>query len=198
MARDTKREERLLALVRPLPNHIWAADIPLRNLEDGLEGFAKDWGGVNLTPDFQRGHVWTLEQQERFVEAMLRGALPSSGLLIQFNAPHWNDDHVVTDLPREVQCVDGLQRITALRKFLKGEVRAFGLTMDDFNGTRFDLKRSFYAVKFAMHDFASRASLLQYYIDLNFGGTPHSRDELARVQGLIEASAAAPQEGPCP
>lgn len=29
--------------------------------------------GLDLNPDFQRGHVWTLEQRSRFVEYLLRG-----------------------------------------------------------------------------------------------------------------------------
>lgn len=186
MARNPELQRKLEAIIRPLPNHIWSADFPLRNLEDGLEGFAKNWGGINLTPDFQRGHVWTQDQQERFVEALLRGALPSSCLLIQFNCPHWDEDHVATDLPREVQCVDGLQRITALRKFLKGEIRAFGMLVDEFNGTRFDVSRSFFAVKFAMHAFQTRAELLQFYLDLNDGGTPHSKQEIERVRSMLE------------
>lgn len=196
MAKDPAYQARLVALIRPLPNHIWSADYPLKNLEEALAGFAGHWGGVNLTPDFQRGHVWTQEQQVRFVEALMRGALPSSGLLIQFNCPHWDDDSAYTDLPREVQCVDGLQRITALRRFLNREIRAFGLPVDEFNGTRFDIARSFFAVKFAMHDFKTRANLLQYYLDLNDGGTPHSREELNRVRGLLQLSAQLIEQGP--
>jgi hypothetical protein len=198
MARNSAYQTRLEAIIRPLPNHIWAADFPLRNLEEALFAFAKDWGGVNLTPDFQRGHVWTQEQQERLMEALLRGALPSSALLIQFNCPHWNDDHVPTDLPYEVQCVDGLQRITAIRRFLKSEIRAFGMVVDDFSGTRFDINRSFFAVKFAMHDFKTRAELLQYYLDLNDGGTPHTREEIDRVRGLLEAAVSEQTASPSP
>lgn len=193
MPRDPALQARLHVIVRPLPNHIWSADYPLKNLDQAIEDFAKDWGGVNLTPDFQRGHVWTRQQQERFVESLLRGALPSSSLLVQFNCPHWDHDQVVTDLPREIQCIDGLQRITALRRFMNREIRAFNMVVDDFSGSSFDIGRTIYAVKFAMHAFARRADLLQYYIDLNAGGTPHSQEEIARVRELlIESSEACP------
>ncbi len=30
--------------------------------------------GLNLDPDFQRGHVWTTRQQVKFIEFLLRGS----------------------------------------------------------------------------------------------------------------------------
>lgn len=179
------RDAALMALIRPLPNAIWTADFPLNSLEGGLDSFAKDWGGCNLEPDFQRGHVWNREQQERYVEAMYRGTLPSSGLLVQFNCPHWDDENYQGDLPREVQCIDGLQRLTALRKFLKGEINAFGMPVQEFTGTRFCAQRSRFFVKFAMFSFGTKAELLQHYLDINAGGTPHSAEEIARIREML-------------
>lgn len=37
----------------------------------------------------------------------------------------------------------------------------------------------------AIHTFTRRADLLQHYLDLNTGGTPHSAEEIARVRGLL-------------
>lgn len=174
-----------------MPNAVWTCDFTLNYLEKGLEGFAKDYGACNLIPDFQRGHVWTREQQERFIEALIRGTLPVSCMLIQFNCPHWENHDYRGDLPREVQCVDGLQRLTALRKFLRGEIKAFGMAVDAFKGTRFDVCRPSYAVKFAMHTFQTKVELLQFYLDLNDGGTPHSQAEIARVRAMLNAARAA-------
>lgn len=187
-ASKTKRVRLLEQIIRPLPEPAWAADYMLGYLEQALADFEKDWGGCNLTPDFQRGHVWTREQQERFVEALLRDALPVSALLIQFNCPHWQNYNYDGELPREVQCVDGLQRLTAIRKFLAGEIRAFGLSANALSGTRFDVRRSLYRLRFAMHTFQTKAELLQYYLDVNDGGTPHTEEELERVRAMMRAA----------
>jgi hypothetical protein len=37
-------------------------------------------------------------------------------------------------LPKTTVCIDGLQRLTAIRKFIAGEIRAFGM-MEDTNVT---------------------------------------------------------------
>lgn len=141
---------------------------------------------MDLIPDFQRGHVWTQEQQERWIEAVIRGAISTAGLLIQFNAPAWEPGEYRGDMPKTIVCIDGLQRLTAIRRFVAGEIRAFGLTADQFAGTSYDLRR--YRFRVAVHGFQTRADLLQYYLDLNSGGTVHSTEELARVGGLLERS----------
>lgn len=177
-------EELLTALIRPMPKAKYEVEYGLAFLEEGLAMFA---GGatLNLVPDFQRGHVWTQEQQERWIEALLRGAISSSGRLIQFNAPAWNNAPT-GDLSSEVTCVDGLQRLTAARRFMNGEIRAFGYTAAELDGTSFSPKR--FRMIFSVHEFQQREDLLQYYLDLNAGGTPHRQEEIDRVRDLLAAA----------
>ncbi|MEN1450680.1 hypothetical protein, partial [Pseudomonas aeruginosa] len=40
-------------------------------------------------------------------------------------------------------------------------------------------------MKIAIHDFTRRADLLDNYLSINAGGTPHSADEIERVRGLL-------------
>ncbi|EJH4818704.1 hypothetical protein LDZ95_23610 [Pseudomonas aeruginosa] len=40
-------------------------------------------------------------------------------------------------------------------------------------------------MKIAIHDFTRRADLLDHYLSINAGGTPHSADEIERVRGLL-------------
>lgn len=125
-----ERNAFLETLVRPMPRATYKVDYRLVDIEGGLT-FLAEGASLNLIPDFQRGHIWTQAQQERWIEAVLRGAIGSSGLLIQFNAPDWSRDrhrNSHRDLTNEVVCVDGLQRLTAARRFVAGEIRAFGLT----------------------------------------------------------------------
>lgn len=146
----------LRAEIRPMPRSKWQADYGFNGIERALAGFAEDYG-LNLEPDFQRGHVWT-PTQERFVETIVHGTLASSGLVIQFNCPHWERDDYAGDLPREMQCVDGLQRLTAVRRFMAGQIRAFGRTVEAFDGAEFSMKRTLYTLKFAVHTFQSRGA----------------------------------------
>ena len=80
-------------------------------------------------------------------------------------------------------CVDGLQRYTAITEFVKGNVKPFGLTAEQLKGTQFSVNR--FHVKVAVHNFTQRSELLNHYVSMNSGGTPHSAEEIARVRALL-------------
>ena len=80
--------------------------------------------GLQLNPDFQRGHVWTEEQQIKFLEFILQGG--KTGRTLYFNDPYWHSVRPKTGYADFV-CVDGLQRITAIQRFMNNEIRVFGI-----------------------------------------------------------------------
>lgn len=130
--------------------------------------------GLVLNPDFQRGHVWTEEQQVAFVEYYLKGGQIG---VIYLNAPEFPS--VYKD--GEYVCVDGLQRITALMRFYSNEIKIFGRYLyKDFTD------RPKYDVRVNVNNLKSRKEVLKWYIDLNSGGTPHSSEEINRVKELLE------------
>lgn len=180
-----RNSHQLESIIRPLPDPQYTIDVDFSYIEATLQGYARDWG-LNLAPDFQRGHVWTQQQQSAFIEGVLRGTVGDSQRIIQFNAPHWDQDDHGGDLPNEIQIIDGLQRLTSVRMFLDGKVKAFGLTADAFANSRFSPFRSRYRLRFSVHAFCWRSDLLQYYLDINAGGTPHSLAEILRVTALLE------------
>ena len=183
---NKEKENALRALIKPLPHSNWEADYSLGDIDRALERFHEGYG-LNLEPDFQRGHVWTMKQRSAYIEAMLRRALPSSALLIQWNCPSWMGDKPKnSDLVDEIVIVDGLQRLTTVRMFMRGELTAFGLKFDDFDDTEFMLRRMTYNIRFAMFTIQTRAELLAFYLAINSGGTPHTPEELARVRALLE------------
>lgn len=176
-------------LIRPLPNPRYTIDASFRYIELQLNGYEQDWGGLNLEPDFQRGHVWTHEQRVAFIEGIFRGTVGESQRIIQFNVPHWDDENHGGDLPNEIQIVDGLQRLTTVRMFMAGEIAIFGgLKASDLDGSKYAVNRPSYRLQFAIHNFANRADLLRYYLAINSGGTPHSTSEIERVKGLLAAA----------
>lgn len=179
--------ERLSAIIRPIAQRLYSTDVEWRNLDHRLAKYGEDWGGMDLNPDFQRGHVWTKCQQQRFIEAALRGTLSTSAFNIQFNCPNWENDHYEGDLPRGFQCIDGLQRITAVSKFVRGEILPFGLHIRDLDISRFQIK-THYNFHFQVFAYEKRSEVIQHYLDFNDGGTQHPLDEIERVRNLLAES----------
>ncbi|WFG00118.1 DUF262 domain-containing protein [Aeromonas caviae] len=188
---DDSKSALLFSIIRPLPVAQYVIDVPIYQLERMLTRYEQEWR-LDLTPDFQRGHVWTDAQRIAYLEGMFRGSVGQSQRQIQFNAPHWHNEHHGGDLPDEMQLLDGLQRLTTIRRFMAGELRIFkGLHVQDLDGSAFSSKMSQYALSFAIHTIPWRRDLLDYYLAINTGGTPHSKAEIKRVRGLL-ASAAEP------
>lgn len=136
--------------------------------------------GLQLNPDFQRGHVWTEDQQVKFLEFILRGG--KTGRTLYFNDPYWHSCRPKTGYSDFV-CVDGLQRITAIQRFMNNEIRVFGLLYSEFEGET-DLIR--HSMIINVNDLKTKKEVLQWYIQMNAGGTPHTQEEIDRVNKLME------------
>jgi hypothetical protein len=152
----------------------YGVDIPWSYLEEHLNHQVEN--GLNLDPDFQRAHVWTGDQQSAYIEFCLRGGL--TGRAIQTNCPDWNSggrsDYVL---------VDGKQRLTAIRAFLRNEVSVFG---GSFYGDFTDKLHTFdHSIRWHVNDLKTRAEVLQWYLDFNTGGVVHTREEISKVETLL-------------
>lgn len=136
--------------------------------------------GLQLNPDFQRGHVWTEDQQVKFIEFILRGG--NSGKDLYFNCPSWMRSGYKGEY-RDFVFVDGLQRITAIRRFLNNEIQVFGQYYSDFGG-KTDLIQ--HGVRVNINNLQSKREVMQWYVEMNEGGTPHTKEEIDRVKALID------------
>lgn len=137
--------------------------------------------GLDMDPDFQRGHVWTTEQQIKFVEFILKGGQVPP---ILFNSPAFGGHTVTGDLPDDVVLVDGKQRLTAINDFKEGLIPAFGHYIEDFEDA--DLMFRKVSIRFAVNKLQTRKELLTWYLELNEGHIAHSPEELERVRDLLE------------
>lgn len=151
------------------------ADYPLKYFIKHIEDEIKE--GLVLNPDFQRGHVWSEEQQVAFVEFWLMGG--KSGRTIYFNAPNWPTVHH----DGNYVCVDGLQRITALFNFYYNKIKAFGHYYSEYEGN-LGMTRTMVIL---VNNLQTREEVLKWYLEMNSGGTPHSKEELDRVKQLLIA-----------
>ena len=140
---------------------------------------------ARIAPLPQRGHVWSDEQRIQYVEAFVRRIADCK---IIFNSPTWSSEKVRGDIPAHVvQCVDGLQRLTSLRKFMAGEIAVFGgLKAQDLLQTAFSPRRLGARIQVHVYEFHWRSDLLSFYIRHNVGGSPHSPEEIERVRALCD------------
>lgn len=162
----------------------YQCNMPLEDLDGWLTRKEADpYYQLQLNPDFQRGHVWTTAQQSAYLEYFLTGG--QSGLTIFFNKPSWQAGGEEPRAYDDFVCVDGLQRLTALRGFVRGEATAFGQRLADF-GQGIRQARNSDALVFNINNLQTRAEVLTWYLQMNAGGTPHTTAEISRVQTLLE------------
>lgn len=129
-----------------------------------------------MEPDYQRGHVWSEAQQTAFVEYGLMGG--ESSMVLTSNCPGWEDDWRG---PWEL--VDGLQRLTAVLRFVRGEIPAFGYRVAEYVD-RLNQCGPYFRLRVC--NLPTRAEVLKLYLLMNSGGVVHSPEEIARVRGLLE------------
>lgn len=135
---------------------------------------------LQMNPDFQRGHVWTEEQQIAWLEFFLKGG--KSGNVVYFNCPSWHYS-VKKGTYDEYVCVDGLQRLTAICRFVNNEIKLFGSYFREYEDPRIVSR---YTLKVNVNDLKTEKEVLQWYVDMNSGGTPHSNEEIERVKKMIK------------
>lgn len=174
----------------PFPLSPWGVDVPWGYIEKQLDSF-KECEGLDLDPDFQRGHVWTENQQRAFVEYMLLGG--PAATTIYFACEGFNSAHI----KGPVCIVDGKQRLEAIRKFMRNELEIFmqprpwhsiglraerGSKLSDFTDNMRITRRE--TLHFCVAN-VDRPTMLRWYLALNSGGTPHAASEIEKVEQLL-------------
>lgn len=149
--------------------------------ECGWPYLSKFWESFSVTqiefnPDFQRGHVWSKEQKIDYIEFCLKGGKASRELI--FACQNYDREGEGT-----MYLVDGLQRLTAVQEYLEDGFPAFGTLHSEFTD-RMDITTQRFRMTIVDID---REDMLKLYLGLNSGGTPHAKDELDRVQDLLDA-----------
>lgn len=156
----------------------YAVDYPLPYFVRWIAEEEKE-EGLQLNPDFQRGHVWTEPQQIAYVEFLLRGG--KSGRDFYFNYPEIRHQKQKSEY-NDYVCVDGLQRTTAIQRFIGNEIPAFGTFYKDFE----DKLSISDTVRVHINNLPTKREVLQWYIEMNAGGTPHSDAEIERIRRMMQ------------
>lgn len=146
-------------------------NIGWRFLEEWIESHE-----IDMNPDFQRGYVWTQKQKEQYIEWNLRGG--RSGKDIYFNHPGW-----FRSFEGQMVIVDGKQRVSAVLDFLHNKVKAYGYYYGEYEDKLNTISQCFDVY---VNDLKNRSEILQWYLDMNTGGTIHTNDEINKVEELIK------------
>jgi hypothetical protein len=122
--------------------------------------------GWFVLPAFQRPPVWTLEQQERFIESAWMG-LPL-GVFVWNDAPGTRFDQWL---------LDGQQRVGAVLAYMADEFPVYGYRFSELTET--DLRKWEMSVSFPCRktNLRDEAMLRDVYDRLAYGGTAHEPKE---------------------
>ena len=155
---------------------------PLTSIKQRIDEWIEE-DGMEMNPDFQRGHVWTEEQQIKWMEYLLQGG--ASGRVLYFNAPWWGDFDKRRYPYKDFVLVDGLQRLTAILRFINNEIAIFGgHYIEDFED-RLRMARAEMNLLININNLKTKADVLTWYIQMNDGGTPHTEEEIEKVRNLL-------------
>jgi hypothetical protein len=147
-------------------------------IETIIQGYVNDFH-LELDPDFQRAHVWNEKQQIKYLEYICKGGTYSKEIL--FNMPYWMSGK--NEIGNMV-LIDGKQRLQAVRKFINNELPVFGNTLLEWEDHKIVLRGM--NLVFCINNLVTRKEYLQWYLDLNTGGTIHTDDEIDKVRWLLE------------
>lgn len=134
-------------------------------------------GTLELSPPFQRGSVWSVTQQVRFIETLLDG-LPVPPIFIQWGdaLEAWGDKTIV---------IDGKQRLTAMFAFMDGDLEVRGERYPD-QSELFQREWRNTPIPVSTCTFQHEWECAALYVRLLTTGTAHTDEEIARAQAWLE------------
>lgn len=165
-----------------IPTGNYEADIHLKYLKERTKTFVEEYG-LQLDPDFQRCHVWDIDQRIRFVEFILQGGKTNT---IYFNQPSWMC-YVEEGEYDEFVIVDGKQRLTSLLMFLDNKFPVFK-NLDNENigyyAKDFDTF-GYVSINYTINDLKSKKQVYEWYLSMNRGNIAHTEEELQKVENML-------------
>lgn len=131
--------------------------------------------GMNDHPDYQRGYVWTPEDEYRFLESVFSGR--NLGAFVILNKKY----------PEPYEVFDGKQRLNAFNKLTSGQISYKGYFWHQMSGLdRYQAEDRSVLITILEGDQFSHTELLQMFMELNYSGVPQTQDHLSHVRELLE------------
>lgn len=163
-----------------IPDGNYHVNHSLDHLKDTIDRYKEEYN-LDLDPDFQRAHVWNMEQRVKYVEFLLKGGRSNP---IYFNCVGW-----MNNFQGDMVIVDGKQRLTALLMFLNDEFPIFkeldeegiGYYAKEFNMIPND-------IEVVINALPTKELVLKWYLQMNEGNVAHTKEELDKVRNMIKES----------
>lgn len=98
-------------------NDIWYSNTTISSLLHKMFYF-----GCDMNPEYQRGNVWTVEQEEKLIDSIFKQINIGAFVFVEKD---WACNGDVVDDMYEI--LDGKQRLTAILHFVEGKIKYNGL-----------------------------------------------------------------------
>lgn len=166
---------------------------------------------IDLSPPYQRGDVWTLDQRMALVQSWLRGLPAGVVILADRTNPRWVEAHGGTDVYETGEpiwgCVDGKQRLTTALMWRRDEFAIPASWRPDFVAVTEDTDDGPYVRRSGLTDpgrrfvdrygsflmaeakeCATLAEEAELYLLVNGGGTPQTDETMANAVRVAEGA----------
>jgi len=179
--RDYRTHEELEALPRFEQDEDIHFSFQQRDVRSLLHQYLNKYG-IDLNPDYQRGNVWTEEQQHRLIDSIYRNV--DIGKFAVIKRP-WGPDGNKPLTPKLYEMLDGKQRLTALIAFYLGHLAYKGKYYNELSN-RDQGHFMNYSVSYAESNFMTQEQKYRYFLKLNTTGTPVDPAHMERVANLLK------------
>lgn len=137
--------------------------------------------GLDLDPPYQRGHVWDTAKESAYIGYMLKGG---KGPPIWVNRYEDARTGGKNWLGEPVTVIDGKQRLTALIRWVQGEIPAVLNDLEIWYKELSKIDRRFLPKLDVIYVNMTIKDQMKLYLNLN-GGVAHTAEELDRVRELL-------------
>jgi len=127
----------------------------------------KDEDNLNMSPEYQRGYVWSEKQKIAFIEYCLKGG--RSWLNIYLNSPNWMWAFKEGAI---MEIVDWKQRISAVLDFLDNKIKVFWYYHKEYWG------KVYCDFIININNLSSDLEVVNWYLDMNTWWSAHTDEDL--------------------
>lgn len=132
--------------------------------------------GLNLSPDYQREHVWDLDDKVKLIDSIFNNIDIGKFVYVHLE---WEDHELYG-----YEILDGKQRVTAIVEFFEDRFQYKGKYFSDLCD-RDQSHFEDYGISYAEIRHVTLEQKLQYFLKLNTGGRIMDKSHLEKVQEML-------------
>jgi hypothetical protein len=155
-------------------------DIYIRQLNSGIDSLLhlvySGWGGVDFDSEYQRDHVWELEDKIALIDSIFNNVEIGKFVFVQ--------KHESTQ-GKYYEVIDGKQRLTALCEFYEDRFKYKGKYFSELsNKDRWKFLN--HNVSYGYLENPTKRKVYETFIKMNTCGKPMDKKYIDKVKGLLK------------